>query len=82
MFKNKGVKFMISFDLELFKKISTDIFTCDSPTGFTHNVIRIIEDYVKQYGYDYRILNNGALEVSIKGKDSSKVVATSAHVDT
>lgn len=73
---------MISFDLELFKKISRDIFTCDSPTGFTHNVIGIIENYVKEYGYDYRILNNGALEVSIKGKDSSKVVATSAHVDT
>ena len=73
---------MINFDLELFKKVSRDIFTCDSPTGFTHNVIKIIENYIKEYGYDYRILNNGALEVSIKGKDSSKVVATSAHVDT
>ena len=26
---------MICFDLELFKKVSRDIFTCDSPTGFT-----------------------------------------------
>lgn len=73
---------MINFDLELFKKVSKDIFTCDSPTGFTHHVIKLIEGYIKKYGYDYRILNNGALEVSIKGKDSSKVVATSAHVDT
>ena len=70
---------MISFDIELFKKISKDIFTCDSPTGFTHNVIGIIENYIKEYGYDYRILNNGALEVSIKGKDSSKVVLMLIH---
>ena len=73
---------MIKFDLDLFKKIATDVFTCDSPTGYTDNVIKVIEGYVKEYGFDYKILNNGALEVSIKGQDSSKVVATSAHVDT
>ena len=43
---------MINFDLELFKKVSKDIFTCDSPTGFTHNVIKIIENYIKEYGYN------------------------------
>jgi len=73
---------MIKFDLETFKKISKDIFMVDSPTGFTSNVIKVIENYIKEYGYDYRIMNNGALEVSIKGKDSSKTVATSAHCDT
>ncbi|MDD6302732.1 MAG: M42 family metallopeptidase [Bacillales bacterium] len=73
---------MIKFDLDLFKKISEDIFMCDSPTGYTKNVIDIIEKYIKSYGYEYQVLNNGALEVSIKGKDSSKVVATSAHCDT
>lgn len=73
---------MIKFDLELFKKIATDIFTCDSPTGYTDNVIKVIEGYVKEYGFDYKILNNGALEVFIKGNDSSKLVATSAHSDT
>lgn len=73
---------MIEFNKELFKKISEDIFTCDSPTGYTDNVIKVVEKYIKEYGYDYKILNNGALEVSIKGIDSSKVVATSAHCDT
>lgn len=73
---------MIKFDLDLFKKISYDVFTCDSPTGFTSNVIKVIENYVKELGFDYKIMNNGALEVSIKGKSSDKVVATSAHVDT
>ena len=73
---------MIKFDLEYFKKISKEIFLCDSPTGYTHNVIKLVKKYVDSYGFDSKILNNGALEVSVKGIDSSKVVATSAHVDT
>lgn len=73
---------MIKFDLELFKKISFDLFTCDSPTGYTDNVIKVVESYVKEYGFDYQITNNGTLKVTIKGQDSSKIVATSAHVDT
>ena len=73
---------MINFDLNLFKKISNDIFTCDSPTGYTQNVIKVVENYIKDYGFDYKIMNNGALEVTIKGEDNSKTVATSAHCDT
>ena len=73
---------MIKFDLDLFKKISYDLFTCDSPTGYTDNVIKVVENYVKEYGFDYQITNNGTLKVTIKGQDSSKIVATSAHVDT
>lgn len=73
---------MITFDNEVFKKIASDIFTCDSPSGFTYNVIKVIENYIKELGYEYSIMNNGTLEVSLKGDDSSKVVATSAHVDT
>ena len=73
---------MIKFDLKLFESIAKDIFNCDSPTGYTDKVIKLIEEYVKEYEFDYKILNNGALEVFIKGEDSSKLVATSAHVDT
>ena len=73
---------MIKLNLDLFKKISNDIFLTDSPTGYTENVIKVIERYVKEYGYDYTILNNGTLKVFVKGLDSSKIVATSAHADT
>ena len=73
---------MINFDLDYFKKVSKDIFLCDSPTGFTANVINLVKKYIDGFGYENKILNNGALEVFIKGEDSSKVVATSAHVDT
>ena len=73
---------MIKFDYDYFKKISKEIFLCDSPTGYTFNVINLVKKYVDEFGYDSKILNNGALEVSIKGNDQSKTVATSAHVDT
>lgn len=73
---------MITFDIDLFKKLSLDIFNCDSPTGYTTNVINLIKKYIDSFGFENKILNNGALEVSIKGVDDTKTVATSAHVDT
>ncbi len=73
---------MIEIDLDYFRKISAEIFNCDSPTGYTFNVINLIKKHVLEFGFDAQILNNGALEVNIKGEDSSKVLATSAHCDT
>ncbi|MCQ2771798.1 MAG: M42 family metallopeptidase [Bacilli bacterium] len=73
---------MIEFDLDYFKEISKEVFTTDSPTGFTHNVINLIKGKIEEMGYSCSIMNNGALEVFAKGKDSSKTVATSAHCDT
>lgn len=73
---------MIEFDLKYFKEIAKEVFECDSPTGYTHNAINLIKSKVDAFGFESKILNNGALEVSVKGEDPSKVVATSAHVDT
>lgn len=73
---------MIELNLNDFKKIASDIFLCDSPTGYTQNVISLIAKYVSSYGYDYKISNKGTLEIVVDGKDNTKTVATSAHVDT
>ena len=73
---------MIEFDLDYFKKVSKDIFLCDSPTGYTSNVISLIKDYIDSFGYQSKMMNNGTLEVTIPGNDHSKLVATSAHCDT
>lgn len=73
---------MIKFDLEYFKEVSEAIFKCDSPTGYTDEVIKLVKSYIDSFGYENKVLNSGALEVSIKGVDNSKTVATSAHVDT
>ena len=73
---------MIEFDLKYFKEISKEVFLCDSPTGYTHNVINLIKEKVEAFGFNAKVLNNGALEVDVEGEDKSKTVATSAHVDT
>lgn len=73
---------MIEFDFDYFKGLAESLFTCDSPTGYTENVIRLVKKYVDGFGYSSHIMNNGALEVSIAGLDQSKTVATSAHCDT
>ena len=73
---------MIEFDDKYFREIAKEVFTCDSPTGFTQNVIKLVKEKVDSFGYNTRIMNNGALEVSIEGEDKSKTVATSAHCDT
>ncbi|MGN1296051.1 MAG: hypothetical protein ACI4U5_06540 [Bacilli bacterium] len=73
---------MIKLNLDDFKKIASDIFLCDSPTGYTQNVISLIAKYVSSFGYNYKISNKGTLEVEVDGLDNSKTLATSAHVDT
>ena len=73
---------MINFDLEVFKSISERVFNCDSPSGYSKNIIRLLTSYLDEYNLEYRVHNKGTIEVFIKGLDSSKVVATSAHVDT
>ena len=47
-----------------------------------HFLISLVKKYIDGFGYQTKILKNGALEVYVKGLDSSKVLATSAHVDT
>lgn len=73
---------MINFDLEAFKSISEKVFNCDSPSGYNHNIIKLLSSYLDEYKVEYKVHNKGTIEVFIKGSDSSKVVATSAHVDT
>ena len=73
---------MINFDLKTFKNISEAVFNCDSPSGYSHKIIELLKTYLDEYKCEYRVHNKGTIEVFIKGNDSSKVVATSAHVDT
>ena len=73
---------MICFDKELFSKYAEAVFTTDSPSGYTANVVNLLAGYIRDMGYEYRIHNKGTLEVMVPGADESKTVATSAHADT
>ena len=73
---------MINLDKELYKKIANDIFTCDSPTGYTDNALKVVEDYLTEFGYSFERIKKGGIKVTIDGLDNTKTVATSAHLDT
>ena len=73
---------MISFSREVFAAYAEPLFTTDSPTGYTQNAIQLIASWLREMGYEPILHNKGTLEVVVGGRDPSKTVATSAHVDT
>lgn len=73
---------MIEFNKENYLRTARDLFLTDSPTGYTARVIEYIKKRVENAGYSCRVTNKGTLEVCVDGKDNTRSVATSAHVDT
>ncbi len=69
-------------DIEYVKSLINKIFLCDSPTGYSYNIDKVILEELKSLGYTGRLTNKGNVELFIEGRSSEKVVATSAHVDT
>ena len=67
----------MKLDLQLLEKI----FSIDSPTGFTHNVIDFLEQYINELGYETERNKKGNLIVSVKGT-TDYTVGISSHVDT
>ncbi len=67
---------------EYLKDLVYRLFGCDSPSGYSQQIDKLLLDELKEIGYEGKITNKGNVIVQIKGKDSSKKVATSAHVDT
>ena len=62
-------------------KLAEDILNIPSPSGYTKDVINFLVNICKEENYEYEVLNNGNLMVTIPGKDDY-IVGLSAHVDT
>jgi putative aminopeptidase FrvX len=73
---------MISLSHETLARYAQPLFTTDSPTGYTADAIQLIASWLREMGYEPILHNKGTLEVVVAGRDPSKTVATSAHVDT
>lgn len=58
------------------------ILEFDSPTGFCFDIMNIIEDYAKGFGYKFERTNKGCGIITVEGEKSGKVIGLSAHVDT
>ena len=68
--------------MEFIKNIAYKIFGCDSPTGYSMNINKLIVEILAELGYSASITNKGNVRLFIEGEDHSKKVATSAHTDT
>lgn len=69
-------------DINYVKSLINKIFLCDSPTGYSHNIDKAILEELESLGYKASLTNKGNVKLFIEGRDKSKTVATSAHVDT
>lgn len=78
---NKRSKKM-EFDLAEYKRIAEEVFKYDSPSGFTHNLMKYVKDYVEKLNYECVLTNKGTLVVKIKGNNSKKNIAIASHCDT
>lgn len=65
-----------------FSKYIYEIFGTDSPSGYNRIIGQKLIDILTKLGYAPERTNKGNIVVYIPGKNTSKTVATSAHVDT
>ena len=68
--------------IEYLHEILTKVLTTPSPSGYTHNVLEIVKDTVNEFKFSVSLTKKGACVIEIDGKDPSKVIGLSAHVDT
>ena len=59
-----------------------ELLNISSPTGNTDKAVAFVEEKFKKLGIQTKITTKGALLATIEGKDKSKEVTLSAHVDT
>ncbi|UJF35947.1 M42 family metallopeptidase [Paenibacillus hexagrammi] len=53
-----------------------------SPTGYTHRIMRLVEDELNALGYEMTYTNKGCGLVTVPGQQGERVIGISAHVDT
>ncbi|RCX21743.1 putative aminopeptidase FrvX [Fontibacillus phaseoli] len=67
-----------SYILELLKKL----LDTPSPSGFTREIMKLIRNEAETLGIDFSKNEKGGALLTLKGSDSSRKIAISAHVDT
>ncbi|GIO84297.1 glutamyl aminopeptidase [Paenibacillus faecis] len=67
-----------SYILDLLKRL----LDTPSPSGFTHDIMKLIRSEAEKLDIPFSQNEKGGALLSLKGEDSSRTVALSAHVDT
>ncbi len=60
----------------------TELLSVNSPTGYTKQATEFLRETIEGFGYETSTTPKGNLLVEVKGQDTSKTRALSAHVDT
>ena len=58
------------------------LLTADSPSGFTENAARVVEEIAGRLGYAVSRNNKGNVTVDVPGREGGRTVGLCAHVDT
>ncbi len=71
--------------MDLFNEVTVickELMSIDSPTGFTHNIMKYIENYVKELGLEFKITNKGLGYCYQINEEKNLPVGVVSHVDT
>jgi len=67
-----------AYTLDLLKKL----LTTPSPTGFTHDILRLLEEETAKLGFRMERIAKGGGVVAVPGAEGGAPLAISGHVDT
>ncbi|MHA2225722.1 MAG: M42 family metallopeptidase [Candidatus Hodarchaeales archaeon] len=63
-------------------EILTQVLTTPSPSGFTHKVIELVKKEAEKLEFNVNLTKKGTAIITLQGKDPTKVIGLTAHVDT
>jgi len=72
----------MEFDKIYFYNIAYELLTTPSPTGYTREIMTLIEKYAEDLHLKLEKTNKGNAIITIPGEEQGKVIGISAHVDT
>lgn len=72
----------MQFYSEYFKEKLLHILNTPSPSGYTHDLMKAIENWTITLGYTFEWTEKGTGIITMEGHDDSRTVGLSAHVDT
>lgn len=70
------------FNKEYILENLKEILLVDSPTGFTKQIMRVLDRKVKELGFTMEYNNKGNGIIFVKGGDCGKTIGVLSHVDT
>jgi putative aminopeptidase FrvX len=73
---------MIKINKTYFLKHLEELLKTDSPSGFTHQAMELLEGWTKDLGYSFEYTHKGGGIITVPGQSNEKTVGLSAHVDT